>query len=97
MAAATAADSAADSTAEQAVLTWLFFLLLLPLGLGLVGQQLGLGTAAGESVAGTAAGDGLGLLGGESRRLPVLAGWLWLIPGAARRRAAVWRTGSLGH
>ena len=54
-----AAATAADSTAEQAVLTWLFFLLLLPLGLGLVGQQLGLGTAAGEGVAGV----GLGLDG----------------------------------
>ena len=55
-----AAATAADSTAEQAVLTWLFFLLLLPLGLGLVGQQLGLSTAAGEGVAGTVAGVGLG-------------------------------------
>ena len=63
--------AAADSTVHEAVLTWLFFLLLLPLGLGLVGQQLGLGTAAGEGVAGvglgldgTVAGVGLGTAAG---------------------------------
>ena len=35
----------------------------------------------------TAAGVGLGLVGGESRGLPVVVGWLWLIPGVAGGRA----------
>ena len=48
------------------------------------GVGLGLdGSAVGD---GAAAGVGLGLVG-ESRGLPVMAGWLWLIPGAARRQA----------
>ena len=34
----------------------------------------------------TAAGNGLGLVSGESRGLPVVEGWLWLIPGVARHR-----------
>ena len=36
---------------------------------------------------GKAAGVGLGFVGGESRGLPVVAGWLWLIPGVVGGRA----------
>ena len=55
----------------------------------LVAQQLVMvlvlyGTAGGD---GKAAGVGLGLVGAESRGLPVVAGWLWLIPVVAGRRA----------
>ena len=58
-------------------------------GLGLHGTAAGVGlggTAAGVGLGGTAAGVGLGIVGGESRGLPVVAGWLWLIPGVARHR-----------
>ena len=44
----------------------------------------------------TAAGNGLGLVGGESRGLPVVAGWLWLIPGVARHRVE-WQCGRLAQ
>ena len=61
------------------------------------GDGLGLhGTAAGVGLGGTAAGVGLGLVGGESRGLPVVAGWLWLIPGVARHRVE-WQCGRLAQ
>ena len=61
-------------------------------GLGLdstaAGDGLSLdGTATGADLGGTAAGNGLGLVGGEPRGLPVVVGWLWLIPGVAGGRA----------
>ena len=57
------------------------------------GVGLGLdGSAVGD---GAAAGVGLGLVG-ESRGLPVVADWLWLIPGVAGRRAN-WQCGGLAH
>ena len=57
------------------------------------GVGLGLdGSAVGD---GAAAGVGLGLAG-ESRGLPVVAGWLWLIPGVAGHRAE-WHCGGLAQ
>ena len=61
-------------------------------GLGLDGTVAGVGLG----LDGTAAGVVLGLVGGESRGLPVVAGWLWLIPVVAGRRAE-WHGGGLAQ